>query len=83
MFIQVVELDGREVITSALYLVARLEHDRQETLKLLAEEKLKVKRLRGKLDQEHERRLDMLPKLVQAGECVSHYRKKFCYQDFQ
>ena len=60
-------LDDDEVINSAIKLVARLEQDRQETLDNLSKEKVKVQTLSKTLDRESERRLNLLPTVVQAG----------------
>ena len=61
-------MSGNEVIASVLRLVARLEHDRQDTLNSLSNEKERAQQLEEKLDSESERRLDLLAELVQAGE---------------
>lgn len=56
------------MIGGVLSLVARLEHDRQDTLISLSKEKVRAEQLEEKLDKECENRLIILPKLVQAGE---------------
>lgn len=60
---------GEAVINSAIQLVARLERDRQDTLNSLAREKVIVQSLSESMDKECERRLDVLPAVVQAGAC--------------
>ena len=60
-------LDARSVITGAIDLVGRLERDWQETVQGFEEEKERVRQLQGALDMEAERRLNLLPRVVQAG----------------
>ena len=68
--LQVANVDGGEVINGALKLAARLEQDRQETLESLTQEKIRVESLGKNLDKECERRLNLLPSVVQAGLCI-------------
>lgn len=60
-------MDGQDAINRAIKLVNRLELDRQETLTRLQQEKEKVCVLRETLENECERRLNLLPSVVQAG----------------
>ncbi len=45
----------------------RLDGDRQEALESLVSERERVAQLRRALDVERERRMDLLPSVVQAG----------------
>lgn len=63
-------MDPYSIVTGLIELVTRLESDRQETLQFILLEKERFKQLNDKLDKEKERRLELLPELVQAGE---HY----------
>ena len=60
-------LDAEDIILGAVDLVARLEQDRQEALCLLASEKARVCQLCDTLDVEAEKRLNLLPGVVQEG----------------
>lgn len=62
-----IRLADDEAINSAIKLVARLEQDRQETLDNLSKETVRVQTLSETLDRESERRLNLLPTVVQAG----------------
>ena len=64
-------LDASDIIEGAVHLVERLEEDRQETLRSLAGEEVRVRQLRKDLDAEAEKRLDLLPCVVQAGRLVA------------
>jgi len=58
------------MVSGMMNLLARLEKDRQDTLQAIAAEREKAKMLQEKLDREGEKRLAILPDLVQAGVCV-------------
>lgn len=59
--------DVEEVISCTVSLIARLEHDRQDTIEHLGHEKVRVQQLGEALDRECERRLDLLEVAVQKG----------------
>lgn len=59
------------MIDGAIMLVTRLEQDRQETLTSLMHEKEKVESLSQNLNRECERRLSLLPTIVQSGTLLS------------
>lgn len=56
-----------EVISSTVNLIGRLEHDRQETIESLCQEKVRVHQLGEALDRENARRLGVLEVAVQRG----------------
>ena len=60
-------LEADDIINGAIRLVARLEEDRQETLVRLDNEKLRVHQLGENLDKECEKRLRLLPSVIQKG----------------
>lgn len=60
--------NGTAILSSVLNIVARLEHDRQETQASLEQQQMRAKDLKDGLDREDERRLDLLLESVQAGE---------------
>lgn len=59
--------DTDDVISSTVSLIARLEHDRQETIESLLKERVRVQQLGEALDKESERRLEVLEVAVQKG----------------
>lgn len=60
--------NGSAVLSSVLNIVARLEHDRQETQASLDLQEVTAKDLKDDLERQDERRLDLLLESVQAGE---------------
>ena len=62
--------DAFGVVAAAIELVGRLEGDWEEAMQGFGEERERVRQLQGALDTEAERRLDLLPRVVQAGETV-------------
>lgn len=60
---------GTAVLSSVLNIVARLEHDRQDTQVCLDQQQVKSHDLNSDLEREDEQRQDMLLEFVQAGGC--------------
>ena len=58
------------MVSGMMNLLARLEKDRQDVLQAIEAEREKAKMLQQKLDREGERRLAILPELVQEGVCA-------------
>lgn len=59
---------GSAVLSSVLNIVARLEHDRQETQSSLEQQEVTSRDLKDDLEKQDERRVDLLLESVQAGE---------------
>lgn len=58
--------DGFGVVAAAIDLVRQLERDWEEAMQGLREERERVQQLQGALDVEAEKRLNLLPRVVQA-----------------